>query len=135
MSPIVRAALLCDYAVTGQDGKLSIIGIFSTVNFPSVPNAYPRFFVVMIVALDQGTHEVRIGILDPGGQQLLPEQPTAEVSVELPGADTNLVVDFNNLPFNRGGIHQVQLFLDGRLIHSIPLTVQAAGQGIAAQAE
>jgi hypothetical protein len=91
-----------------------------------LPNAYPRFFVVIILNLAAGSHSVRLGIVDPLGQQLLPEPPTVDVDVEVPGADTNLVVDFNNLPFNRAGIYQVQLFLESRLIHSIALSVQSA---------
>jgi hypothetical protein len=132
MQPIVKAGLLCDYALTSDDGKLSVMGIFSNMNFASLPNAYPRFFVVMILSLDRGTHSVRLGIVDPAGQQILPEPPSVDVQVEIAGADTNLVIDFNNLPFNRGGIYQVQLFLEGRLIHSMPLTVQAVStQGLA----
>lgn len=125
MQPMVKAALLCDYALTSDDGKLSAMGIFSNINFASLPNAYPRFFVVIILALDRGTHAVRLGIVDPVGQQILPEPPTVDVQVEVPGADTNLVIDFNNLPFNRGGIYQVQLFVAGRLTHSLPLSIQA----------
>jgi hypothetical protein len=136
MQPTVKAALLCDYALTSDDGKLSVIGIFGNINFPTLPNAYPRFFVVIVISLDAGVHPVRLGIVDPMGQQMLPEPPNVEVNVELAGADTNLVIDFNNLPFQRAGIHQVQLFLDGRLIHSVPLSIQSVdGQGVlAAQA-
>jgi hypothetical protein len=124
MQPAVKSAFVCDYALTSDDGKLSAIGIFSNIGFPSLPNAYPRFFIVMIVSLDRGSHPVTIGIVDPVGQQILSDPPTVEVQVEIPGADTNLVVDFNNLPFSRPGIHQVQLFVRGLLTHSIPLTVQ-----------
>jgi hypothetical protein len=124
MQPTVKAALLCDYALTSDDGKLSVMGIFGNINFPTLPNATPRFFVVVILTLDAGSHPVRLGILDPSGQQVLTDPPTVEVNVQIPGADTNLVVDFNNLPFNRAGIFQVQVFLDGRLLHSIPLNVQ-----------
>ncbi len=127
MEPRIKAALLCDYALTSEDGKLSVIGIFGNINFPTLPNAYPRFFVVMVVMLDAGTHPVRLGIVDPSGQQMLPDPPSVEVKVELAGADTNLVIDFNNLPFQRAGIHQVQLYLHDRLTHSIPLSVQSAG--------
>lgn len=124
MQPTVKAGLLCDYALTSDDGKLSVLGIFGNINFPSLPNAYPRFFVVIVLNLDAGTHTVQLGILDPSGQNMLPEPPQVEVRVEVPGADTNLVIDFNNLPFNRSGIYQVQLLLEGRLIHAIPLNVQ-----------
>jgi hypothetical protein len=103
------------------------MGIFGNINFPSLPNAYPRFFVVIVVSLDAGTHGVQLQMLDPSGQPMLPEPPTVEVRVEMPGADTNLVIDFNNLPFNRAGIHQVQLLIEGRLVRSIPLGVQGVG--------
>lgn len=129
MSPTVKAALLCDYALTSNDGKLSIMGIFGNINFPSLPNAYSRFFVVIVLSLDSGTHAVQLGMVDPVGQQLLPEPPTLDVEITMPGADTNLVFDFNNLPFNRAGIYQVQLFVAGRLTHSIPLSVQAPPSG------
>jgi hypothetical protein len=127
MNPVVKAALLADYALTSDDGKLSVMGIFGNINFPSLPNAYPRFFVVIVVSLDAGTHGVQLQILDPSGQPMLPDPPTVEVRVEMPGADTNLVIDFNNLPFNRAGIHQVQLLIEGRLVRSIPLGVQGVG--------
>jgi hypothetical protein len=128
MQPVVKAAMLCDYALTSDDGKLSTMGIFSNINFPSVPNAYPRFFVVIIIGMDSGNQSVRLGIVDPIGQQILPDPPEVEVPVEMPGADTNLVIDFNNLVFNRAGIYQVQLFVSDLLIHSIPLSVQVAAQ-------
>jgi hypothetical protein len=136
MAAQVKAALLADYALTSDDGKLSVMGIFGNINFPSLPNAYPRFFAVIIVSLDAGTHGVQLQILDPAGQSMLPEPPTVEVHVEVPGADTNLVIDFNNLPFNRAGIHQVQLLIDGLLTRTIPLGVQSMGGqgGVAARA-
>ncbi|MGI8967980.1 MAG: DUF6941 family protein [Chloroflexota bacterium] len=127
MQPVIKAALLCDYALTSEDGKLSVVGIFSNINFPNLPNAYARFFVVYIITLDVGTHDVQIGIVDPVGQQMLPEPPAVQVNVEAPNADTNLVIDFNNLPFQRSGVHQVQLLLAGRLTHTIRLNVQSIG--------
>lgn len=127
MQPTVKAALLADYALTSQDGKLSVLGIFGNVNFPSLPNSLPRFFVVFVLSLDSGDHNLRLGMLDPSGQQLLPDPPVATVSVDVAGADTNLVVDFNNLPFERAGIYQLQLLYEGRLLHTIPLPIQSIG--------
>jgi hypothetical protein len=125
MQPSVKLALLCDYALTSQDGKLSILGIFSQVNIAPLPGMSPPFYVVTILTLDRGTHPVRFGIVDPVGQQVLPEEPPPfDVEVDTPGADTNLVIQFNNLPLSRGGIYQVQIFVHNRLVHSIPLTVQ-----------
>ncbi|HLJ65914.1 MAG TPA: hypothetical protein VKX16_00970 [Chloroflexota bacterium] len=126
MQPIVKAAILCDYAMTSQDGKLSLVGIFSSMHLQSLPGAYPRFFVVFILALEAGQHDVQIGILDPAGQQMLPNPPSIPVHQTYPGADTNLVVDFSGLMFQRAGIHQIQLLVGGEYIHSIPLSVGVA---------
>jgi len=127
MQPSLKLGLLCDYALTSQDGKLSVLGIFSQINLGTLPGASPPFFVVVILTLDAGTYSVRFGIADPSGQQILPEPPPPfDVEVEMPGTDTNLVIQLNNLPLNRAGIYQIQLFVDGRIVHSIPLNVQGS---------
>ena len=127
MTPTVKLALLCDYALTSQEGKLSALGIFSQMNFPMLPNAAPRFFVVIVLVLDAGSHPVRIGIVDPSGQHILPEGPQAVVPVEVAGAETNLVVDFGNVVFSQPGLHQVQLYVSDLLVHTMLLTVQVIG--------
>ena len=125
MDPVIKAALLCDYALTGADGKLSAIGIFNNINFSSLPSVYPLFFAVIILALDRGTHPIHLGVVDPMGQQILLESPAVDVPVDVPGAEANLVIGFPTVQFQRAGIYQVQLFIDGRLYQSIPLNVQA----------
>lgn len=135
MPPVVKAAFLCDYALTSEDGKLSVLGIFGNINFATLPGAYPRFFVVIILALDAGTHQVQLRVIDPAGQPAVPEAPTVDVAVEAAGADTNLVIDFNNLPFQRTGFYQVQLLIAGTLVHTIPLTVQSAQAGMTGAAQ
>lgn len=128
MQPEVKLAVLCDYALTSQDGKLSILGMFSQMNLAEMPGVSPPFFVVVVLTLDRGTFPVRFGIVDPTGVSVLPEEPPPiDVEVEMPGADTNLVLQFNNLPLSRPGIYQLQVFVDGRFVHSLPLSVQSAG--------
>src|SRR5438270_3451213 len=128
MQPEVKLAVLCDYALTSQDGKLSVLGIFSQMNMAQLPGVTPPYFAVVVLSLDQGSYSVRFGVVDPVGQQVLTEEaPEFDMEVETPGADTNLVIQFNNLPLARPGIYQIQLFVDGRLTHSLPLNVQSAG--------
>lgn len=126
MEPSVKLALLCDYALRAQDGKLSAIGIFSHIGMAEMPGASPPFFVVISLGLDEGTHQVQFRIVDPMGQQILPDPPTFDVDVEAQGTDTELLLQFNGLPLQRPGIYQIQLMVAGRLIHSIPLSVQGA---------
>lgn len=127
MNPAVKLAVLCDYALTSQDGKLSVLGIFSQMNMAQLPGVTPPYFAVVVLGLEQGSYSVRFGVVDPVGQQVLTDEaPEFDMEVETAGADTNLVIQFNNLPLSRPGIYQIQLFLDGRLTHSLPLNVQAA---------
>jgi hypothetical protein len=127
MNAVVKLGVLCDYALTSQDGKLSVLGIFSQMNLAQLPGVSPPYFAVVVLTLDQGSYSVRFGVVDPVGQQVLNEEPPAfDMEVETAGADTNLVIQFNNLPLGRPGIYQVQLFLDGRLTHSLPLNVASA---------
>lgn len=129
MQPTVKLGLLCDYALRSQDGKLSIIGIFSQINVAEIPGSSPPFFVVISLNLDAGTHDVEFGVVDPMGQQVLAEPPRFDVEVEVAGADTDLLLQFNGLPLARPGIYQVQLFVDGMLVHSVPVNVQSASAG------
>jgi hypothetical protein len=129
MGPTIKLALLCDYAFRTQDNKLCIIGVFSQISVAEMPGGSPPFFVVISLGLEVGTHHVHFGLVDPMGQQALPDAPTFDVEVETAGADTDLLLQFNGLPLQRPGIYQVQLFVEGRLIHSIPMSVQGAMPG------
>ena len=129
MEPTVKLAVLCDYAFRTQDNKLSLVGIFSQISVADMPGASPPFFVVISLGLDRGTHSVQFGVVDPMGQQLLPDPPTFDVEVESPGADTDLLLQFNGLPLSRPGIYQVQFFVEGVLVHAIPVSVQGAQVG------
>ena len=129
MEPTVKLAVLCDYAFRTQDNKLSVIGIFSQISVADMPGASPPFFVVISVGLDQGTHQVQFGVVDPVGQQALPDAPSFDVEVESVGADTDLLLQFNGMPLQRPGIYQVQLYVAGRLVHAIPVSVQGAMTG------
>ncbi len=126
IDPRIRAALLCDYAITGQDGKVSAIGIFSNITFASLPANYPRFFVVIIASVDAGPHVARLQLVGPSSEDMIPEGPEMEISVADEQAETNLIIAFDNLPFQATGIHQLQLTLDGALALNLPFGVMSA---------
>lgn len=128
MQPVIKLALMCDYALTSQDGKLSAIGVFNAIPVPTLPGMYPRMFVVMVVGLDRGTHFLRLDIIDPLGQGILQEPPNFEVPIEIPGIDINLIFDLPHMTFSRQGIYQAQLFVNDRLVHSLPFTVEVQSQ-------
>src|SRR5207302_176528 len=75
----IRLAALCDHALVGQDGKVSLMGIFRNISVSGLPAQHPRMFVVAILGLEVGAHTVRVRLLRPDGQQAMPNPP--EISV------------------------------------------------------
>jgi len=126
--PRVRLALLCDYALTSEDGKVSAIGLFSTINFAQLPGNYPRFFVVIVTVLPPGSHAAQLSMLGPSGQEVIPNGPVMNLDVPEGSSESNLIIGFDNLGFEHSGIHQLQLRLDGSIAMSLPFSVLAASE-------
>lgn len=124
----IRLALLCDYALTSEDGKVSAIGVFSTISFVSLPANYPRFFVVVMAALPAGHHEAQISLLGPTGTEVIPNGPAMDLDVPEGSNETNLIIGFDNLTFEVAGLHQLQLRIDERAAVAIPFAVLSASE-------
>lgn len=129
MEPTVRLAVLCDYALKSQDGKLSVLGIRNDLEVQEIPGATQAFFVVIRLALAPGTHNVRFRVVDPAGQPAIPESEDLPVEVEAPGVETDIMLQMNAMPVSRGGIFQVQFFVEGLLVHSMPMSIQGPMAG------
>jgi len=56
----LHSLLLCDYALTAQDGKISAIGIFSQINVAHLPAVHGRMFVVAILEAEPGRHDLQL---------------------------------------------------------------------------
>jgi hypothetical protein len=90
----IRLAALCDHALVGQDGKVTLIGIFRNISVSGLPAQHPRMFLVAILGLDIGAHTVIVRLLKPDGQQAMPNPP--EISVHaVAGQDVNVIVQLN----------------------------------------
>ena len=127
--PEIRLGALCDHALVGQDGKVSLLGIFRNISVSGLPAQHPRMFLVAILGLDMGQHSVVVRLLRPDGQQAMPNPP--EISVQASaGQDVNVIVELNNMSFTTYGMHRFQLSVDGEAIGDLPVTiVQMQAQG------
>ena len=121
--PEVRLAVLCDHALVGQDGKLSLLGIFRNISVSDLPAQHPRMFVVAVLGVDQGQHAVVVRLLDPDGRPAMPHQPEIAVHSSGGGQDVNVVVELNNLSFAAYGNYRFDLEVDGRTIGSLPVSI------------
>ena len=130
MSEEIKLAALCDHALVGQDGKVSLMGIFRNISVSGLPAQHPRMFLVAILGLEVGPHSVVVKLLRPDGQQAMPNPP--EISVHAAaGQDVNVIVELNNMSFTPYGMHKFQLTVDGNAIGDLPVAIvqmQAPGE-------
>ncbi len=129
MSGEIRLGALCDHALVGQDGKVSLLGIFRNISVSGLPAQHPRMFLVAILGLDVGPHSVVVRLLKPDGQQAMPNPPEISVHASA-GQDVNVIVELNNMSFATYGTHRFQLSVDGEAIGDLPVSiVQMQPQG------
>lgn len=122
MSGEIRLAALCDHAIVGQDGKVSLVGIFRNISVSGLPAQHPRLFLVAILGLEVGAHSVVVRLLRPDGEQALPNPP--EISVHASeGQDVNVIVELNNMSFTTYGTHRFQLSVDGQALGDLPVAI------------
>ncbi len=131
----VDFAVIADYALIDQHGKLSVLGMFQHVWVQQFPTVHPRTHLVLRVRgrrTEIGVHTLQIRFLDEdanvlvGGEGTVQfgEPPAGVVDVE---AGAVLVFD---LPLNRPGHYRFEITLDGTGVTQVPLTAsQAQGYG------
>ena len=127
MSPEPRieltTLLLCDYALTSQDGKISAIGMFSQISVQKLPQAHPRLFIVAVMEADPGPYELHLQVVSPQGAPLLREQPRLQLKVPDGATTANIVADLKGLRISELGQHRIEMRHGSRLLGSAPLNV------------
>ena len=118
----IRLAALCDHALVGQDGKVSILGVFRNISVTGLPAQHPRMFLVAILGLDAGSHAVIVRLRRPDGGQAMPNPPEIAVNA-MAGQDVNVIVELNNLSFTTYGTHRFDLEIDGSAVGTLPVSI------------
>jgi len=127
---VVDFAVLADYALVDQHGKLSVLGIFQHVWVQTFPAVHPRTHLVIRVRgrrTEVGSHPVRIRFVDDGGSELVGgegaiqfgEPPAGVTEIE---AGAVLVFD---VPLPRAGVYAFEILVDGMSAMRVPLTASA----------
>jgi len=124
-------AVIADYALVDQQGKLSVLGIFQHVWVADFPAVHPRTHLVLRVRgrrTDIGTHAIRIRFVDEDDTELLGgegsvqfgEPPAGITEVE---AGAVLVFD---VPLPRAGTFAFEIAIDGGGVARVPLSASKA---------
>lgn len=115
--------LICDYALTAQDGKISAIGLFSQINVARLPAVHGRLFIVAVLEAEPGTYELTLQVLAPSGTSVLDRAPQLRIAVP-PGATTaNVVANLNGMKMSELGRHRIELRAGDELLGSTPFNV------------
>lgn len=120
--------VLCDYALTAQDGKVSAIGIFSQINVARLPVTHPRLFIVAMLEAEPGAHTLTIRVVGPTGAQLLQRPPQLRMEVPAGAKSANIVADLKGMRIEELGRHTVELRAGERLLGAAPFTVNLVWQ-------
>lgn len=125
----VQLATLCDSAAD-YGGKLCILGAFDTLCSREFPVTHPQCALVVRLTFDhadRGEHRFLIRCTDPAGQEFLPvfEQriEVAFPSTFVPFLTRNIVLNLQNLRFERHGLYRWEICLGERPLSNIPLRV------------
>jgi hypothetical protein len=124
---IVDFAVLADYALVDQHGKLSVMGIFQHVWVQNFPAVHPRTHLVLRVRgkrVEIGAHPVRIRFVDQQGTELVGgegsiqfgEPPAGVTEIE---AGAVLVFD---VPLPQPGQYAFEIQVDGQTAFRVPLS-------------
>ncbi len=125
----IQIAILCD-AATDNNGKLNILGTFDTIYSAQLPATHPQCSIALRLTFskgEEGQHKVRLSFGDEDGK---PVMPNMEIPLEvvLP-EDTifisrNVVVNIQQLKFEKPGLYAIDIAMDGRQEGNIPLLVK-----------
>jgi len=122
----LHTLVLCDHAITAQDGKISAIGIFSQITVSRLPSVYGRLFIVAVLEADPGKHEVTLQVVSPNGEAILARPPVMRMDVPASATSASIVADFKGMQIRELGRHRVEMRAGDRLLGSAPFTVNLA---------
>jgi hypothetical protein len=121
--PELHTLLLCDYALTAQDGKISAVGVFSQINVARLPAAHGRCFIVAILEAPPGPHELSIQVVSPSGKPTLQQAPRLRIEVPPTATSANIVAQLKGMRIEEIGRHRIEMRAGDRVLGSSPFTV------------
>lgn len=119
----LHTLLLCDYALTAQDGKISAVGVFSQINVARLPATHGRCFIVAILEASSGPHELSLQVVSPSGKPTLQQAPRLRIEVPPNATTANIVADLKGMRLEEIGRYRIEVRAADRLLGSTPFVV------------
>ena len=122
---------LCDAATEGG-GKLNLLGAFDVMAAHTLPLVHPSCAVAIRIRfnrIESGSHRIKLDMVDEDGRHVVPAFETMvdirpEDGVE--SAVANLLLNFQQLRFEKYGRYSIDLAVDGRHEGALPIYIRQA---------
>ena len=120
---------LADFAQDNHS-KLTIVGTFDSIHAKQFPAQHPSCSIacrLRFAASEAGEHEFRLRLIDAAGKEVV--QPVlGNINIGAPPngqlASINMVINFNNLKFDKPGRYSFEMYIDGDWKSGLPLFLQ-----------
>jgi hypothetical protein len=119
----LHTLLLCDYALTAQDGKISAVGVFSQINVARLPATHGRCFIVAILDASPGPHELTIQVVAPSGRPSLQQAPRLQIQVPPAATSANIVAELKGMRLEEIGRYRIEVRAGDRVLGTSPFAV------------
>ena len=125
---IASLAVVCDYALIDQHGKLSVLGIFERIWVEHFPAVHPRLHLVLRLKgrrTEIGEHAIVIRLVDDEGREVLRGDGAVQIGEPPAGVlevEAGAVLAFD-VPLERPGTYTFEIAVDGSLEATVPITV------------
>lgn len=125
---ILDFAVVADYALVDQAGKISVLGIFQHIWVQQFPAMHPRLHLVLRLKgrrTEIGEHGVQIRLADESGIEILGGNGTvtfAEPPAGVTDIEAGAILVFD-VPFPHQGLYRFEITVDGEVKAEVPITV------------
>jgi uncharacterized protein DUF6941 len=125
---ILDFAVVADYALVDQAGKISVLGIFQHIWVQQFPAMHPRLHLVLRLKgkrTEVGEHGVQIRLADESGVEILGGNGTvtfAEPPAGVTDIEAGAILVFD-VPFPHAGQYRFEITVDNDVLATVPITV------------
>jgi hypothetical protein len=123
---------LADFA-QDNNSKLTIVGTFDSIQAKQFPVQHPACTVACRMRFgikEVGGHDFRLRLIDTAGKEIIkPIEGNINIGTPPNGqfASVNIVVNFNQLQFEKAGRYSFELYIDDDWKSGLPLFLNQAG--------
>ncbi len=117
---------LADFA-TDNNSKLTIVGTFDSINTKQFPIHHPSCSIacrLRFAAKESGEHSFKMRLTDANAKEIIkPIEGNITIGNPPNGqfSSINMVINFNQLQFEKAGRYSFELYIDGEWKSGLPL--------------